>query len=86
MIPTTGSTHLNFIGDKVLSFKMSYKVVVVNEMLTSKTCTSCGWVNHNLGPQAFNVCQQCNTVMGRDVGAGRNQFLMNLPAAKHACM
>jgi len=66
--------------------ELSCKVVVVNEMLTSKTCTSCGWVNHNLGPQALNVCQQCNTVMGRDVGAGRNQFLMNLPAAKHACM
>ena len=64
--------------------KLSSKVAVVNERLTSKTCTRCGWVNQNLGRQALNVCQQCHTVMGRDVGAGRNQFLMNLPAAKHA--
>ena len=41
-------------------------VVVVDESLTSKTCSSCGFVKSSLGASKVFRCDQCKCVMDRD--------------------
>jgi putative transposase len=48
---------------------------IQNEACTSKTCSSCGWYNENLGRSRTFVCLECNLVIDRDVNAARNIYL-----------
>ena len=54
------------------------KVVVTEEPYTSKTCGSCGWVDHNLGGKPVFTCRQCPFVCDRDVNGARNVLLRYL--------
>ena len=56
------------------------KVHVVNEYFTSKTCSCCGYIKRNLkGEETFN-CNQCNSVIGRDINGARNIFIKYIPS------
>lgn len=57
-----------------------YKVKVfdVNEAYTSKTCSSCGLINKNLGSNKTFSCDSCKIVMDRDHNGARNILLKYL--------
>ena len=48
---------------------------IVNEAYTSKTCTVCGNVKHNLGSNAIYKCEECGCIMKRDFVGARNVYL-----------
>ena len=48
---------------------------IQNEACTSKTCSGCGWYNHNLGRSRTFICLECNLMIDRDVNAARNIYL-----------
>jgi putative transposase len=52
-------------------------VVIVNEAYTSKTCSGCGWLNHNLGSSKRFECRKCCLRKDRDLNAARNILLKN---------
>lgn len=55
--------------------KFGCRPIICNESYTSKTCTSCGRLNHNLGASKTFVCSFCELVIDRDVSGSRNIFL-----------
>ena len=52
-------------------------VAVRTEEYTSKTCTHCQHVKHDLGGAKVYRCMQCGLVGDRDVCGARNIFLKN---------
>jgi putative transposase len=46
------------------------------EAYTSKTCTSCGTLNENLGSSELFACSNCPHVCDRDINAARNILLL----------
>ena len=58
-------------------------VVECAEPYTSKTCTNCGWINHNLGAAKVFNCKQCGLEIDRDVGGARNILLRFLTPIPH---
>jgi len=46
-------------------------VVLVNEGHTTKTCTECGFVNHEIGTLEQYRCPQCKLLIDRDVNSGK---------------
>ena len=53
------------------------RVFFVDESYTSKTCSNCGWLNHNLGANKTFECEKCKVVIDRDVNAAKNILLKN---------
>lgn len=53
------------------------KVAVVDESYTSKTCSSCGYLNYALGGKKVYSCPSCKMVMDRDINGAKNIFLKN---------
>jgi putative transposase len=65
---------------ELLKYKTALRggsVVDCREDYTSKTCSSCGRLNHTLGASKSFTCPFCHYVIDRDVGAARNIFLKN---------
>lgn len=56
------------------------KLVVVNEAWTSKTCSNCGKVKHDLGKAKVFHCEHCSSTFDRDVNGAKNIFLKNYEA------
>jgi IS605 OrfB family transposase len=56
------------------------KVAIVNESWTSKTCSSCGNLNHQLGAKKIFHCDHCKITMDRDINGAKNIFLKNYEA------
>jgi putative transposase len=56
----------------------------IGEEFTSKTCSSCGWMNENLGSNKVFHCQSCSFTGDRDVNAAKNIFLKALTQGLHA--
>ncbi len=56
------------------------KVAFVNESWTSKTCSSCGFIDHKLGGKKVFSCPQCKMIMDRDINGAKNIFLKNYEA------
>jgi putative transposase len=50
-------------------------VIICDEYYTSKTCTRCGRLNHDLGASKTFVCPTCSATYDRDAGAARNILL-----------
>ena len=74
-------SHYKF--KKCLIFKarqIGKKVVIVNEAHTSKTCSCCGWYHKKSGGSNTFHCQQCKTIIDRDVNGAKNIFLKNYEA------
>ena len=57
-------------------FNVNYKLV--NESNTSKTCSFCGNVKHNLDDSRVYECNICNKTLDRDVNGGRNIYIKSL--------
>ena len=53
------------------------KVYERTEHYTSKVCTECRNVKHNLGGAKIYKCQCCNLKVDRDVNGARNIFIKN---------
>jgi putative transposase len=53
------------------------KVHVRTEEYTSKTCTHCGNIKHDLGGAKSYRCSQCHLMADRDVNGSRNIFIKN---------
>ena len=65
---------------KLLDFKMNRKnkkLILCTEEYTSKTCTNCGIINHNLGSNKVYSCNNCNLTINRDVNGARNIYIKN---------
>ena len=45
---------------------------------TSKTCTNCGWLNHNLSNKDCFKCNKCCIEIDRDTNGARNILLKEL--------
>ena len=60
------------------SIQTGNKVIVAGEEYTTKTCTNCFLINHNIGGKKKFVCPHCNVKVDRDVGGSRNIFLKNV--------
>jgi len=56
------------------------KLVIVNEAWTSKTCSNCGTLKHNLGASKLFHCVNCNHVFDRDINGAKNIFIKNYQA------
>ena len=73
-------SHYSF--KELLKHKMSMngnQLIECTEEYTSKTCTSCGSINHLLGSSKSFKCpfKDCNVKIDRDAGASRNIYLKN---------
>lgn len=55
------------------------KLRLVNEAYTSKTCGSCGVINHSLGGAAVFRCGTCGFEIGRDYQGARGVLMRALP-------
>jgi len=53
------------------------ELVIRPEYYTSKTCTKCGNIKHDLGSAEIYKCNSCNIIIGRDIAASRNIMLRN---------
>ncbi len=51
---------------------------ICNESYTSKTCTNCGELNHELGSSKVFKCKHCSMTIDRDINGARNIFLKHL--------
>ena len=49
--------------------------LLVNEYLTSKTCSNCGAIKNDLGKSKTYDCKECGCVLDRDVNGARNIWL-----------
>ena len=58
------------------------KLVIVSEYNTTRTCSFCGAVNHNVrnAPVFTCISPSCGKSIGRDVNAAKNIFLKNFEA------
>src|SRR3954462_12767719 len=54
------------------------KVFLVSEAYTSKTCSTCGWINPKLGGKKVFSCRQCGLRIDRDVNGARGIFLRGM--------
>ena len=71
-------SHYKF--KKMLEYKMQRsggRAIECTEYYTTKTCSCCGRINHNIIKQKVFTCPQCNLLMDRDVNAARNIYLKN---------
>jgi len=58
--------------------RCNVSVNVLGEEYTSKTCTHCHNVKHNLGGAKLYKCQSCGLIADRDVCGARNIFIKNI--------
>ena len=71
-------SHYKF--KKLLENKMKRsggRVIECQEHYTTKTCSKCGIINHNITKQKVFTCPHCKLETDRDVNAARNIFLKN---------
>jgi putative transposase len=68
--------HYTFRSRLLHCAGQGYKINVCNESYTSKTCTRCGLLNHNLkNSEVFKCTTECGLVVDRDINGARNIFL-----------
>ncbi len=48
------------------------RVFLVPEHHTTKTCSCCGEINHNVGSKEVFSCNACHFIAGRDINASKN--------------
>ncbi len=71
-------SHYKF--KKLLEYKMSRtggRMIECTEEFTSKTCSRCGRIKHNLGGNKVYSCLNCGLIIDRDVNGARNIYLKN---------
>ncbi|CAM9693266.1 unnamed protein product, partial [Pylaiella littoralis] len=60
---------------KATALRDGTKLVIVTEEYTSKTCSCCGTLHHNLGGSKVFKCPSCRRTMDRDENGARNILL-----------
>lgn len=60
------------------------RIIIVDESYTSKTCTSCGYLN-NVGGSEVYKCKNCNIVIDRDCNGARNILIKNKDNTQFTC-
>ena len=60
---------------KTTALREGTKLVIVTEEFTSKTCSCCGTLHHNLGRSKVFKCPSCRRTMDRDENGARNILL-----------
>jgi transposase len=71
--------HYHF--SQVLTEKMHRaggRLLMCEEEYTSKTCSQCGHVKHDLGGQSIYRCEVCYAVIDRDINGAKNVFIKNV--------
>ena len=58
--------------------KSNCNVEIVTEEYTTKTCTNCGSINHNVGSAEIYTCSPCGLRIGRDINGARNILLKTI--------
>ena len=54
------------------------KVIYVPEHYTTKTCSSCGTINNNVGSKEIFECDKCKLITGRDMNASKNMIIKGM--------
>ena len=57
--------------------KYGVKVVLVNEYLTTRTCSNCGKNNKDIGSKEYHKCS-CGMLTGRDANAAKNIYKVGI--------
>jgi len=57
---------------------INFRVHIVREDYTSKTCTNCGNINNNLKGKKIYTCENCSLSIDRDINGARNILLKYL--------
>jgi len=71
-------SHYAFRQKLLAKAKQHGRVLIFGpEAYTSKTCTSCGVLNHTLGSSKVFQCCTCGSVCDRDINGARNILLPN---------
>jgi putative transposase len=67
--------------------KFGTRLVVIDRFYpSSKTCSSCGWINENLElSQRMFVCVECGYLADRDYNAAKNILAVSLTDSLNAC-
>ena len=63
---------------KYKCFTKNRKLIYVDERYTSKMCSKCGWIHEKLGGSKRYECEECKTVMGRDINGARNIYIKSV--------
>jgi len=50
----------------------------VNERYTSKMCSVCGSIKEDLGPNKVYNCEECKTIIGRDINGSRMIYIKSI--------
>lgn len=58
--------------------QLNKKLVIVDEHYTTKTCSGCGILNHNVGSSKIFDCKHCNLSLDRDVNASINILMKSI--------
>ena len=58
--------------------QLNKKLVIVDEHYTTKTCSGCGILNHNVGSSKMFECKHCNLSLDRDVNASINILMKSI--------
>jgi transposase len=74
------SRYRFFVFKQRLDYKCSLrgvKLTVLNEYLTSKSCSNCGHIHPNLGKNKKYECVKCNKSFQRDINGARNIYFVS---------
>lgn len=80
------NTDINDLKFFVLKQRLIYKaslikdkkVFLLQESYTTRTCSSCGSINNNVGSSSCFMCPSCNLRTGRDWNASKNILMKGL--------
>jgi putative transposase len=81
MTKRIGSAYSFYKLKEKLKYMCNYKKInykLVDESFTSKCCSNCGNVHKNLKNKDIYECEQCDTIIGRDINGAKNIALVNL--------
>ena len=60
------------------ALKLNKVVIFINESYTTKTCSTCGQINNNVGSKEIFQCPCCHFTTGRDFNASKNILMKGL--------
>lgn len=65
--------HFKFLEKlKYKCIEHQRQLIICEESYTSKTCSSCGWLNNKLGSNKTYECKKCNIIIDRDINGAKN--------------
>ena len=80
-IYSTLNHHMLFIRLKRMADKYGSNVVFINEYLTTRTCSNCGYDHDKIGSNKTFLCPKCGMLAERDANAAKNILKKGLISA-----